>query len=375
MNIAVFIDSYKGTLSSIELSNMIEAHFKATSHNVFSLPISDGGEGFIEAIETVYPDDCHRIPTEDPLGNRINAKYVLKDKTAYIGLYTAAGLALLKKESLNPLKTSSFGVGLIILDAIKKGAEKIVLGIGGSATNDGASGMLQALGVRFFNGNVEIEERMTGGLLDQVTSVDTRDLETRIKNTVFVVASDVKAPLLGPKGSAHVFSTQKGADKDKREYLEKAMAHYADVVETHTGRHHRHDPGAGAAGGVGFGALSLLKAEMVSGIDFLIELVDIESIIKQNDIVIVGEGRLDDQTSQGKAPYGIAKLAKRHNKMVIGLFGSIEGSPATDYIDEVYAVAPQYAPYKESLLNPMPSFLKMLQDVKIPETIKHGDVH
>ncbi|MFP4078620.1 MAG: glycerate kinase, partial [Candidatus Izemoplasmataceae bacterium] len=133
--------------------------------------------------------------------------------------------------------------------------------------------------------------------------------------------------------------------------------------------------GAGAAGGVGFGALSFLKAEMVSGIDFLIELVDIESIIKQNDIVIVGEGRFDDQTSQGKAPYGIAKLAKRHNKMVIGLFGSIEGSPATDYIDEVYAVAPQYVPYKESLLNPMPSFLKMLQDVKIPETIKHGDVH
>ena len=365
MNIAVFIDSFKGTLSSLELSHMIEEHFLKTHHHVSSVPISDGGEGFIDAIEASFPNSCEHVETEGPLGEKIEAKYILHNTQAFIGLHTAAGLTLLKKSALSPTAASSYGVGLIINDAIKKGAKKIVLGIGGSATNDGGAGFLQALGVRFFKAGSEIKQRMNGDLIDKVTAIDIRPIQPILNDVEFVVASDVKAPLLGPLGCANMFSIQKGATNKVRDYLENAMKHYADVVERTVQKRVRNIAGAGAAGGAGFGAMSLLNATIVSGIDYLIQLLDIEKRIMESDVVIVGEGRLDHQTIQGKAPYGIASLAKKHKKTVIGLFGSLKDDLQFDLLDQLYVVAPEYASHEESLLRPKVAFKKMLNDVKI----------
>ncbi len=365
MNIAVFIDSFKGTLSSLELSHMIEEYFSNKEHHVLSVPISDGGEGFIDAIEAVFPESCEYVQTEGPLGETIEAKYVLQNTTAHIGLHTAAGLTLLKKSALSPIVASSYGVGLIMNDAIKKGAKKIVLGIGGSATNDGGAGFLQALGVRFFKGGEEIKQRMNGDLISKVTAIDTRPIQSLLDTVTFVVASDVKTQLLGRLGCANMFSMQKGATNKVRDYLENAMRHYADVVERTVQKRFRYTPGAGAAGGAGFGAMSLLNATIVSGIDYMIALLDIEKLIMQSDVVIVGEGRLDFQTIQGKAPYGIASLAKKHGKKVIGLFGSLKDDLHFDLLDKLYVVAPKYATHEESLLKPKVAFMKMLNDVTI----------
>lgn len=366
MNIAIFIDSYKGTLSSLELSRMIEEHLARNGHDhVVSVPVSDGGEGFIESVEGMFPSSTRVAEAVDPFGNPIDAKYVLKDRTAYIGLYTAAGIALVPESELSPSKTSTYGVGMIIRDAISKGARKIVLGIGGSATNDGGAGMLQALGMRFHGANGEITEPMNGFTIGKVRSIDPGNLESLTEDVEFLLVSDVATPLLGEYGSVNMFSDQKGSSPDERDILEKAMAHYASVVEDHIGHRLRDVPSAGAAGGVGFGVMAFLDTKVELGIEYLIDLFDIKTLIKKSDVVIIGEGRFDRQTIHGKAPYGIAKLAKRYGKHVVGLFGTIENGLKQDYIDEIHVISPDYVSKEESLSQPKASFKKMLSNVNL----------
>jgi len=365
MNILVAIDSFKGTLSSADLSRIIHEHFTPKGHLVKMIPISDGGEGFIESIHTFLECPMRVTSSFGPLMDVIDVQYILYHGTAFIELHATSGITRIPKQRLNPMKTTTYGLGVLIKHVILEGAKKVVIGLGGSATNDGGAGMLQALGVNFMKDHQIIEEPMNGELIGTIDEVDTKAFNKLISGVTFEIASDVTNPLLGHIGSSNVFSKQKGATPEQTEMLESHMSHYADVLENHIGKAYRSQSGAGAAGGVGFAALALLKAHVHSGINYMIDLLDIESYIKQSDIVIVGEGKLDHQTRFGKAPFGIASIAKKHQKKVIGLFGSTSDQNVSDYIDIVYAVVPTYATEEESLENASHYFRRMLEDIHI----------
>ncbi len=367
MRIAVLMDAFKSTLTSAELSRMTATRFSARGHEVRSLPVSDGGEGFLDAFKSAYPTARQRVVTEDPLRGRMEAEYVLKGREAFIGLHAAAGLAFVENGPSSPAERSTYGVGVLVRDALRAGAERIVLGIGGSATHDGGTGILQALGVRFLRGEEEIIERMTGARLLEVSALDDAEAHTMMEGVALLLAADVRAPLLGPHGAAHMYARQKGAREEDIPLLERAMEHFALLAAAHTGRDLRDVEGAGAAGGAGFGLMSLLGARLVRGIDFFIDHFAIESLIVASDIVIVGEGRLDAQTAQGKAPHGIAELAKKHGKYVIGLFGRIEENALEGLVDEVHAVVPAYADEKAAMARPAYYFDKMLAAVLAQE--------
>lgn len=365
MNILVAIDSFKGTLSSVDLSNLIHHHFQTAGHLVKMIPISDGGEGFIDSIQTFFECSKKTFQSYGPLMDPLEVEYILHDKTAYIELHTTSGITKIEKQRLNPMKTTTFGLGLLIKQVIILGAKKIVIGLGGSATNDGGAGMLQALGVDFYTSTHLITEPMNGELLAHIDHFDTTKFDHLIHGVTFEIASDVTNPLLGSTGSTQVFSKQKGATLEQMKILEHNMSHYADVIEKQSKSSYKMMPGSGAAGGVGFACLSFMKAQLHSGIGFMIDLLHIEKHIIKSDLVIVGEGKLDSQTRFGKAPFGIATIAKKHHKRVIGLFGSQNDSDVSDIIDEVYTIVPKYATETESILHAEHYFKLMLDDLKI----------
>ena len=365
MNVAVIVDSFKGTMSSTTISEIIQSDLIKRGHDVVTVPISDGGEGLVETIKTYF--SCSGIPvlTENPFGKEISSEYVIVENCAYIEMSSAAGIMLVKREDLNPLLASTYGVGLIIKDAIKKGVEKIVLGIGGSCTNDGGAGILQSLGVKFYKGDKLINERMNGSLIGEITHIDIGDIKKNIAGVSFELASDVKNPLLGENGCSIVYSSQKGANKTQKELLERNMIWYSYLVVKTVGHNYSKLEGSGAAGGVGFGCLAFLDAKIYSGIEYLINLLSIEKMIIESDVVIVGEGKYDKQTKYGKAPYGIAKLAKKHNKKVLGVFAMVEEGVESDLLDEILAIVPKYATMEESFRNPKSSFAKLVRDIEI----------
>jgi glycerate kinase len=365
MNIIVAVDSFKGTLSSLEISHLLKLHFEKQGHHVLPIPISDGGEGFVDAIDYLFNNGLITVDTYGPLQDAIQANYIKYQDIAFIELSSVSGLNKIDKSRLNPLETSTYGLGLLVLDAIDQGAKKIVLGLGGSATNDGGAGMLQALGVKFYHNEELILEPMSGKLLSKITSFDTAALDQKIKGISFELASDVKNLLLGSDGCAHIYAKQKGANQKMRSKLEINMTHFADVVENHYDQTYRFFEGAGAAGGFGFGAMAFLNAKIHSGIDYMIDLLNLDSYIKTSDIVIVGEGKLDKQTSFGKAPYGIAKIAKKYNKKVIGIFAVSEGIREANYLDEVHVIVPKYASVEFSMNEPKKALIKMLNDIEV----------
>ncbi len=365
MKIIAAVDSFKGTLSSVDISHILKMHYEKENHQVVSIPISDGGEGFVDAIQSFYQEEIIVVDTFGPLGDDIKASYIMHDDIAFIELSSVSGINKIEKKRLNPMQTTTYGLGLLVLDAIHKGAKKIVLGLGGSATNDAGAGMLQALGVKFYRDYQEIREAINGNLLAYITSFDTSKMDAIIKDVSFEMASDVKNPLLGDDGCAHIYAEQKGANQDMQTLLETHMHHYANIVENHFGVKHRFDEGAGAAGGFGFGAMAFLNAKIHSGIDYMINLLDIESYIADADVVIVGEGKLDKQTLFGKAPYGIAKIAKKHGKRVIGVFAVSETKVDSKFLDEIYVIVPKYADQEFSMNKPKVALEKMLKDIKV----------
>lgn len=365
MKIVIAVDSFKGTLSSVDISRIIKSHYEKKGNQVLSVPLSDGGEGFIEAIKNCYNEKLIFVDTSGPLGDCIKGSYIIHDDVAFIELSSVSGINTIEYNRLNPLLTSTYGLGSLVLDAIDKGVKKIVLGIGGSATNDGGAGMLQALGVKYYNQDQEITSPINGDLLGHITSFETKLLDKKVHDIIFEIASDVENPLLGEHGCAFVYAKQKGATEQMQEQLEKNMTHYAQIAEKHFGRIYRHNSGAGAAGGFGFGAMAFLNANMHSGIDYMIELLNIESYIENADIVFVGEGKLDQQTLYGKAPYGIAKIAKKHNKKVIGIFAMSDLDVHLELIDELYVIVPTYADQMTSMNKPEETLIKMLEDIKI----------
>ena len=363
MNILVAMNAFKGTLSSVDVNEIVKNHLESLNHKVWTMPISDGGDGFLDAISQGLEGSFIEVESFDPLNRTIKEKiFMIKDK-AYIELAKVSGLNLLSKEEQNPLNTSTYGLGLMIKQAIYKGAKHIYIGAGGSATHDCGIGMLQALGVRFYHHGKMIEERLSGKHLSLITSFDLSYLEDLIEHIDFEVVTDVKNTLLGDQGAAHIYAKQKGASKDDLILLEKATIHFADIVEGYKKEKFRDTEGSGAAGGIGFGFVSFLDATLHPGIEFMIDLLHIEEAIKKVDLIIVGEGKLDQQTIYGKAPYGIAKIAKKHQKKVIGIFAIKDDLKEDDFLDQAYVIVPKYASNHQSMNAPKQALLKMLKNI------------
>ena len=323
VKILIAPDKFKGSLSAVDAVAAIARGWSAVfpEDSLEAAPIADGGEGFAEALCLALGGTWIPCPALDPIGREITARYawVEKDRIAVIEMSEASGLWRLKKDELAPLRANTFGTGQLIRDAIERGAKTILVGLGGSATTDGGIGMAAALRFQFAKADGSELEPFPGNL-SKLARIDSRDA---IELPEIIAANDVQNPLLGPRGTARVFAPQKGADKPTVETLETNLAHFAEVVARDLGVDFRETPGAGAAGGIGFGLLSFCRAQMQSGFEVVAQALRIEERIAKCDLVITGEGRLDTQTLEGKGPAGIASLARKHGKPVLALAGSI----------------------------------------------------
>lgn len=326
MKVLIAMDSFKGSLSSIESSTAIAAGIKEVypHADIEVLPLADGGEGTVEALVNATDGTLVTIPVTGPLNETVKATYgILGDgKTAVIEVAEACGLPLVPYGERNPLKATSYGVGEIISDAIEKGSREFVIGLGGSATNDAGIGMLQALGFCFYDMNGE-KVGIDGQSLTDIWSIDLKQVNPILKECRFRVACDVKNPLYGPEGAAHIFGPQKGATPEMVEQLDKGLKHIAEIVLYTLQTDINQIEGAGAAGGLGAAFSSFLHADLQSGIELVMEIIEMEKSMQGADFVITGEGKLDGQTSMGKAPLGVAELAQMHNIPVIALAGGI----------------------------------------------------
>ena len=326
MKVVVAIDSFKGSLTTFQAGNAVAEAAKSVFANVevAVCPLADGGEGTMEAIVMANEGEIHEVEVLNPLGRKIKATYgiIPQRKTAVIEMATAAGLTLIPLEERNPLYTTTYGVGELILDAIQKGCHKFIVGIGGSATNDGGVGMLQALGFEFLD---ESGRQIPYGAigLKNLKTIKTDKVATTIKACEFLVACDVKNPLCGKNGCSYVFALQKGGTEETIRLMDGWIQKYADLTKAVVSTVDENTEGAGAAGGLGFAFLAFLKGKMGSGIDIIIAETNLESHIKDADVVVTGEGCLDGQSVMGKAPVGVAKLAKKYDKKVIAFSGCI----------------------------------------------------
>ncbi|TLP71848.1 glycerate kinase [Maribacter sp. ACAM166] len=326
MNIVVAPDSFKECLSSKKVAKAISKGILNVMPiaKIFEIPISDGGEGLLEAILPNAEGRLVSIEVLNPLSKPIKATYgILKDnKTAIIEMAKASGLELITEHEKNPLVTSTYGTGQLIKDALEKGCTTLIIGIGGSATNDGGVGLVKALGGKFLNANgIGINEG--GGNLNQLSSIDISNLDKRITNCKILVACDVSNPLIGTDGASWVYGKQKGGSDSDLEFLDYNLKHYAAIIERDLGIDISKVPGSGAAGGTGAALLAFLKGDLVNGIELILDTIGMKEYIKKADLVFTGEGKIDEQTLNGKTIAGIAKMAKQYNVPVIVLTGKI----------------------------------------------------
>ncbi|SER92686.1 glycerate kinase [Psychrobacillus sp. OK032] len=326
MKVLIAIDSFKGSISSIEGNEAISLGIKDIypEAEVVTLPLADGGEGTVDALVQATGGKLVKKEVMGPLKEKVEAIYgILGDgKTAVIEVAQACGLPLVPYNQRNPLVTTTYGVGELISDALEKGCREFVIGLGGSATNDAGVGMLQALGFRFLNRNNEEIGLGAQALLD-IWKIDLSHVQTKIKECTFRVACDVNNPLYGPNGATHVFGPQKGANPEMIKQLDLRLKHFADVVYYELDVDIHNIAGAGAAGGLGAAFSGFLHTQLQSGIELVLEIIEMEKRMQGVNFVITGEGKLDAQTSRGKAPWGVAQLAQKHEIPVLALAGSI----------------------------------------------------
>jgi glycerate 2-kinase len=332
LNILVAMDSLKGSLSSFEANKAIVEGLSQVSSDfkIQTLPIADGGEGTVEALVHATHGQFFEKVVTGPFGLPVNARYgILGDKTtAVIEIAEACGLPLLSVEERNPLYTTSFGVGELILEAMEKGCDDFIIGLGGSATNDAGVGMLQALGYQFFN-QEGAAIRFGGAELKSISRIGLSAVPRQVKDLKFRVACDVNNPLYGENGAAYIFGPQKGASAEMVKELDEGLRSFSAVVLEQTGKDLQQISGAGAAGGLGAAFAGFLKAELESGVQLILDYARLEEKLQGVNLTITGEGKLDGQTSMGKAPAGIAHLSKKHGIPVIALAGNIaEGNPS-----------------------------------------------
>ncbi|MFQ8663802.1 MAG: glycerate kinase [Lachnospiraceae bacterium] len=326
MKAVVAIDSLKGSLSSMEAGNAIaEGIYRADAEaKVEVRPLADGGEGTVDALVPGMNGSLRKVRVTGPLGDKVDAAYgiIEEAKMAVIEMSAAAGITLVPDEKKNPLFTTTYGVGEMIRDAIEKGCRKFVVGIGGSATNDGGIGMLQALGYDFLNSKGNAVPYGAKGLED-LAEIRKEHVLPELAQCEFKVACDVTNPLCGPLGASAVYGPQKGATPEMVREMDQWLADYAKLAANCSERADAEHPGTGAAGGLGFAFLTFTNAVLESGIKIVLEETKLEQYIQDADIVITGEGRLDGQTAMGKAPVGVAKLAGKYKIPVLAFAGSV----------------------------------------------------
>lgn len=322
--IVIASDSFKGTMDSINVCNIVEKGIKNIRPEIktITIPIADGGEGTVDAFLNAIGGIKVTKKVTGPLFDKIEATYgILDDGSAVIEMAQASGLPLVEGRE-NPLKTTTYGTGELIQDALEKGCSKIIIGIGGSATNDGGVGMAAALGVRFLQeDNSEID--LTGEGLGSLATIDTSNLNSKISDCQFIVACDVDNPLYGANGAAYVFAPQKGANAEMVKILDENLKHYAGIVNRDLGINLQKYKGSGAAGGLGAGLVAFVDAQLKSGINILLDAVDFDVLVADADLIITGEGKIDGQSLRGKVPVGIADRAVKYHKPVIAIVGAI----------------------------------------------------
>lgn len=330
MKVVVAIDSFKGSLSSMEAGQAIAEGVKRVHQNaeVVVRPLADGGEGTVEALVEGMGGIFVTKEVTGPLGEKVEAVYGVieskedSSKTAIIEMSAAAGITLVFEESRNPMNTTTYGVGELILDAIERGCRRFIVGIGGSATNDGGVGMLQALGYDFLTREGKAISYGGDGLRE-LASIEDVNVHPKLKECTFKVACDVTNPLCGENGSSAIFGPQKGATPEMVQELDQLLLHYAELSKNIHSNADRFYPGTGAAGGMGFAFLTYTNATLESGIQIVLTETKLEELIATADFVVTGEGRLDGQTALGKAPIGVASLAKKHQKKVLAFAGAV----------------------------------------------------
>lgn len=325
MKVVIAIDSFKGSMTSLEAGNAVKDVLLRVDPNAEAkvLPLADGGEGTVAAMCAGLGGEMVEAEVTGPLGERVTAKYcIVNGSTAVIEMAEAAGLPLVPPEMRDPMFTTTYGVGELILHAIARGCRSFIVGIGGSATNDGGVGMLSALGFEFLDKNGERIARGAYGL-DALASISAANACPELKSCSFRVACDVDNPLCGARGCSAVYGPQKGATPESVVIMDGWLGRYAEMAKGVFPNADPEYPGSGAAGGLGFAFMTFLSASLESGIKIILSETGIEEHIKDADIVVTGEGRIDFQTAMGKAPIGVAKLAKKHGKKVIAFAGCV----------------------------------------------------
>lgn len=325
--VVIAADSFKGSLTSEEVARSVEEgiHCVFPDCKTEKAFIADGGEGTAEALTRTLGGKMENVQVNDPLMRPVKATYGLVDngKTAVIEMASASGLPLVEPALRNPMKTTTYGTGELIRDALRRGCRRFLIGIGGSATNDAGTGMLQALGYRFLDAS-GTELGHGGEILSRIASVDDSGRLPELSDAQFIVACDVTNPFSGPTGAAYVFAPQKGADAVMVRQLDEGLKHFATVIRTHTDIDVEQCPGSGAAGGLGGGLVAFLKAKLTSGIDMVLETIGFDKLIRGADLIITGEGKLDGQTAMGKAPRGVLDAANKQHIPVIAIGGAVE---------------------------------------------------
>ena len=327
MKIVIAPDSFKETLSAFEVASAIESGFQNVfpEAEIIKIPIADGGEGTVDAMVRATNGSFEFSEVEGPMGDITRAKWGMlgKSKTAVIEIAEACGLHLVSSNKRNPMAASSYGVGQLVIAALDKGAKKIIIGLGGSSTNDGGYGFLRAIGVQFLdskgnelNGHFET--------LNLLSDINLGHIDTRIKSTLIEIACDVDNPLLGDQGATRVFAAQKGASNQMIEELESIMTHYYEIISGQLKNQAHDQRGFGAAGGLGFGISAFLNSELKSGISIVLESLNFNQYLLDADLVITGEGRIDSQSERGKAPIGVINYANQLNRRVFVIAGSVD---------------------------------------------------
>ena len=360
--ILLALDSFKGCLVSLEVATAVEEGIKAVypTCEVVKTPIADGGEGTVQALVWATKGDMLTVEVNDPLMQPVCACYgILGDgRTAAIEMAAASGLPLVPPLRRNPMLTTTYGTGELIADALHRGCTHFILGIGGSATNDAGTGMLQALGYRFLDANGKILG--TGGqILEQIADIDSSSRNPLLDKAQFSVACDVDNPFSGKRGAAYIYAPQKGAGPKMVETLDRGLKHFANVVKMQIGKEIDTFPGAGAAGGLGGGLLAFLGAHLQPGIQVVLDTLRFDELLEGADLVITGEGCMDEQTVMGKAPKGVADAAARKGIPVIAITGNIANATTINRIGicGVFSIV---------------QFPMTLDDAMKPETAKHN---
>lgn len=328
--ILLAFDSFKGSLTSAEVTDAFEEGLRTTLPDcqVKKVCMADGGEGTAEAIVSTRQGEWAEAEVLDPLMRPIRARYGLIDKgeTAVIEMATANGLTLLSEDERNPLKTSTYGTGQLIADSLARGCRKLLIGIGGSATNDAGTGMLSALGFRFLDAEGNLLHGC-GESLEKIASIDSSHILPELESVEITVACDVTNPFCGPCGAAYVFAPQKGADKAMVTRLDDGLRHFAQIIHSYNKVDVSEMPGAGAAGGLGGAFSAFLNTRLCRGVEWVLDALHFEELLKGCDLVVTGEGRIDHQTLMGKTPYGILQAASRQDIPTIAIGGSINWCP------------------------------------------------